>query len=71
VKVSSHCLSKVFNDDDDHIGDQHQYELPNSKRWKWKLFISVIQCVWQWKLHVFLKETIHTYTSDTQDMGIS
>jgi hypothetical protein len=70
VKVSSHCLSKVSNDDD-HIGDQQQYELPNSKRWKWKLFISVIQCPWQWKLHVFLKETIHAYTSDTQDMGIS
>jgi hypothetical protein len=28
VSAPMHFPSKIFNDDDDHIDDQHQYELP-------------------------------------------
>jgi len=36
----------LFNDDDDHIDDQHQYELPNATHWTCKLFSVLIRmCV--------------------------
>lgn len=61
----------LFNDDYDRTDDQHQYELPNSTHWTWKLFGVLIGCVWLWELRALLKPTIHTYTNATQNMGIS
>jgi hypothetical protein len=69
--IFSVMIMILFNDDDDRIDDQHQYELPNSTHWTCKLFSVLIGCVWQWELRALLKPTIHTYTNATQNMGIS
>jgi hypothetical protein len=34
VSAPMHCSSKLFNDDDDRIDDQHQYELPNATHYR-------------------------------------
>ena len=71
VSAPMHFPCKIFNDDDDRIDDQHQYELPNATHWTCKLLSVLIGCVWQWELHALLKPTIHTSTNATQNMGIS